>query len=66
MVESPRSCTTWHPRIRDLLGMVAEVRKGLAQARICGRVPGRLLFGHALRLSDEGFQIIDANAQDRQ
>ena len=23
-------------------------------------------FGHALRLSDEGFQIIDANAQDRQ
>ena len=66
MVEGPRSCTTWRSGIRGLLGMVAEVRKGLAQVRICSRVSDRLLFGHALLLSDEGFQVIHANAQARQ
>lgn len=63
MVEGSHSCATRHSRIGGLLVMVAEVRERVAQVRICGRVPNRLLLGHALRLSDEGFQIVDANTE---
>jgi hypothetical protein len=41
--------------------MVAEVRKRLAQVRICGGVPTGVLSGHALRLSNERFQVVDAH-----
>ena len=65
MVESPRSCATRDSGICGLLAMVAEVGERVAQVWICGRVPNRLLFGDALRVSDEGLQIVDANTQDR-
>ena len=61
MVESPRSCATRHSRIRGLLVMVAEVRKRVAQVRICGGIPTAVLCGHALRLSNERFQVVDAH-----
>lgn len=61
MVESPRSCATRHSRIRGLLVMVAEVRKRLAQVRLCGGVPPGVLSGHALRLSNERFQVVDGS-----
>jgi hypothetical protein len=41
--------------------LMAEVRKGLAQVRICGGVPTGVLGGHALRLSNERFQVVDAH-----
>lgn len=61
VAESPRSCATWHSRIHCLFPVVAEIRKRMAQVRICARVPNRLLFGDALRLSNERFQVVDAN-----
>lgn len=60
MVKSPRSCATRHSRLRGLLVVVAEVRQRVAQVRICGGVPARVLCGHALRLSNERFQVADA------
>src|ERR1700693_718050 len=59
MVESPRSCATRHSRIRGFLVMVAEVKKRVAQVRICGGVPTRVLCRHTLRLSNERFQVAD-------
>ena len=56
MVENLRSCATRHSRIRGLLVMVAEVTKRVAQVRICGGVPTRVLCRHALRLSNEDFK----------
>jgi len=44
-----------------LLVMVAEVRKRVAQVRICGGIPTGVLSGHALRLSNERFQVVDAH-----
>jgi hypothetical protein len=61
VVESRRSCATRHSRIRGLLVMVAEVRKRVAQIRICGGVPTGVLPGHALRLSNERLQIVDSD-----
>jgi len=60
MVESPGPGATRHSCIRGLLVMVAEVRKRVAQVRIGGGIPTRVLCGHALRLSNEGFQVVDA------
>ena len=61
MVEIPRPFAARHSRIRGLLAMVAEVRKGLAQVRIRGCVPTGVPGGHALRLSNERFQVVDAH-----
>src|ERR1039457_4643326 len=41
--------------------MVAKVRKRVAQVRICGGVPTGVLRGHALRLSNERLQVVDAD-----
>lgn len=42
------------------LVMVAELRKRVAQVRICGGVP-IVLRGYALRLSNERFQVVDVH-----
>lgn len=64
MVESRRSFATRHSRIRGLLVMVAEVRKRVAQVRICGGVPTGVLCGHALHLSNERLQVVGAERGD--
>jgi hypothetical protein len=65
MVETLGSCATRRSRIRGLLVMVAEVRKRVAQVWICGCVPTRVLCGHALRLSNERFQVVNTNRRLR-